>query len=73
VLLEPAARSSLVNPFDQVVRAEVKEPGGYSTQGLATGRLTSRIVPRFWIDVGWLWQEPLPSTLACLREIFAAD
>jgi len=31
VLLEPAARSSLVNPFDQVVRVEVKEPGGYST------------------------------------------
>ena len=73
MLLEPAARSSLVNPFDKVMRAVVKESGGYSTQGLVTGRLTSRVVPRFWIDVGWLWQEPLPSTLAGLREIFAGD
>lgn len=63
----------LVNPFEQVVRAEVREPGGYSTHRLAAGRLTSRVVPGFWIDVGWLWQEPLPSTLACLREIVAAD
>ncbi|MGH7387876.1 MAG: Uma2 family endonuclease [Candidatus Rokuibacteriota bacterium] len=61
----------LVNPFEQVVLAEVREPSGYAAQRLAAGRLTSRVVPRFWIDVGWLWQERLPSTLACLREIFA--
>jgi Uma2 family endonuclease len=62
----------LVNPFDQTVLAEVREPGGYTSQRLATGLLTSRVVPGFWIEVGWLWQEPLPSTLACLREILAA-
>src|SRR6266545_2439422 len=49
----------LVNPFDQVVLAEIREPGGYTAQRFAAGRLTSRVVPRFWIDVGWLWQEPL--------------
>ncbi len=63
----------LVNPFDQVVLAEIREPGGYTAQRFAAGRLTSRVVPRFWIDVGWLWQEPLPSTMTCLREILGAD
>ena len=62
----------LVNPFEQMVLAEVKEASGYVSQRLATGRLTSRVVPGFWIEVGWLWQERLPSTLACLREILAA-
>ena len=62
----------LVNPFALVVLAEVREPGGYVSQRLATGRLTSRVVSGFWIEVDWLWQEPLPSTFVCLREIFAA-
>ena len=62
----------LVNPFEQIVLAEVKEPSGYASQRLDAGRLTSRVVPGFWIDVGWLWREPLPSTFACLREILGA-
>ena len=61
----------LVNPFERVVLAEVREPGGDAARRLAAGRLASRVVSRFWIDVGWLWREPLPSTLACLREILA--
>jgi Uma2 family endonuclease len=59
----------LIDPFEQIVLAEVKEPDGYASQRLTTGRLTSRVVPGFWVDVGWLWRDPLPSTLTCLREI----
>ena len=59
----------LINPFEQIVLAEVKEPSGYASRRLTAGRLTSRVVPGFWIDIGWLWRDPLPSTLACLREI----
>ena len=62
----------LVNPFERAVLAEAREPGGYASQHLAAGRLTSRVVPGFWIEVGWLWQEQLPSTPSCLREILAA-
>ena len=62
----------LVNPFEQIVLAEVKETNGYASQRLAAGRLTSRVVPGFWIEVDWLWQDPLPSTFACLREILGA-
>jgi len=30
------------------------------------------VLPGFWIEVAWLWQEPLPSTLACLRQILGS-
>ena len=59
----------LVNPFEHIVLAEGKEASAYASQRLAAGRLTSRVVPGFWIEVDWLWQDPLPSTFACLREI----
>jgi Uma2 family endonuclease len=59
----------LVNPFERVVLAEAREPTGYASQRLAAGRLRSRVLPGFWVDVEWLWQERFPSTVACLREI----
>jgi Uma2 family endonuclease len=62
----------LINAFEQSVLAEVRRPDGYASERLASGRLSSQVVPGFWIEVGWLWQEPLPSTLACLREILGA-
>jgi Uma2 family endonuclease len=34
-----------------------------------SGRLSSLVLPGFWIEASWLWQDPLPSTLACLRQI----
>ena len=63
----------LVNPFERIVLAAAKESTGYVSQRLDADRLISRVVPGFWIDVGWLWREPLPSTAACLREILAVD
>jgi hypothetical protein len=42
---------------------------GYATQVLSSGRLESKVLSGFWIEVSWLWQEELPSTLVCLREI----
>lgn len=62
----------LVSPSERTVAVEVKEPDGYAVQRLAGGRLTSRVVAGFWIEVEWLWQDPLPSTLACIREVLAA-
>jgi Uma2 family endonuclease len=64
--------SWLVDPFQQSILAEVREPAGYLARRFTTGRLGSRVVSGFWIDVGWLWAEPLPSTLGCLREILGA-
>ncbi|MHA1632468.1 MAG: Uma2 family endonuclease [Candidatus Freyarchaeota archaeon] len=33
------------------------------------GKVFSVAIPGFWIDAEWLWQEPLPAALSCLREI----
>ncbi|MCS7158434.1 MAG: Uma2 family endonuclease [Blastocatellia bacterium] len=33
------------------------------------GRVESRALSSFWIDVGWLWQDPLPDELRCLEQI----
>jgi Uma2 family endonuclease len=43
----------------------------YHVRTLAAGRLDSAVVAGFWIDVAWLWQEPLPPALGCLRQILA--
>jgi len=61
----------LLNRFEKSVLAKVKTPEGYEARTLSSGRLASRVIPGFWIEVGWLWQDELPSTLACLRKILA--
>ena len=38
----------------------------------AAGRLESLAIPGFWVDVSWLWQDPLPDELRCLEQILAA-
>jgi hypothetical protein len=59
------------------VRAEVLAAGAeggagsYQTRILSAGRLTTAALPGFWIEVAWLWQEPLPSLFSCLRQILA--
>ena len=58
-----------VVPSEQVVEVAVKGPEGYATSLHHSGRLTPAVVPGFWLDVEWLWADPLPSTLACLRQI----
>jgi Uma2 family endonuclease len=59
----------LVDPFKKEVLAETKTPAGYAAEALAAGRLQSTVVAGFWIEVSWLWQDELPPTLRCLREI----
>ena len=59
----------IINPFENEVLLEVQTTAGYTTQTLFAGRLESKVLPGFWIEVSWLWQEELPSTLRCLREI----
>jgi Uma2 family endonuclease len=35
----------------------------------AAGRLHSSVLPGFWLDPAWLWQEPLPDPLTLLKRI----
>lgn len=38
----------------------------------AAGRVHSRVLPGFWLDPAWLWQEPLPKPAALLALIVPA-
>jgi Uma2 family endonuclease len=61
----------LVNHFEGTLRTDTKTPSGYDTRTFAEGRLASVVIPGFWIEASWLWGDPLPSSMACLREILA--
>lgn len=38
----------------------------------AEGRYVSVVLPGFWVNLGWLWQSPLPSVRSVLKEWEAA-
>ena len=59
----------IVNPFEKHVLAEIKTAKGYVATNMSTGKLHCTVIPNFWLEVSWLWQEDLPSTIQCLRKI----
>jgi Uma2 family endonuclease len=59
----------IVDRCARSVRVDTLEAGGYQTRIHTAGRLGSAVVPGFWIDVAWLWQDPLPAPLSCLHQI----
>ena len=62
----------LVNPFERSLRVETKQPAGYTSCTLTSGRLDSTVLTGFWLEVSWLWRDELPSTLDCLRDILGS-
>lgn len=32
------------------------------------GKYASAVLPGFWVNIGWLWQSPLPSVRSVLKE-----
>lgn len=60
----------LIHPLQNTLLASrIDATGSYAEARLASGRIESAVVPGFWLEVGWLWQERLPSTYACLQQI----
>lgn len=56
----------------QVLLQHLRSPesaSAYTVTEFSAGRLESQTVPGFWIEVSWLWAEPLPSSFECLRAI----
>ena len=62
----------IVDPFKQELLVETKSGSHYVTRTESSGRVESTVVPGFWIEASWLWQEELPSTMACLRDILGS-
>ncbi len=63
----------IVDRFRREVLVETKTPDGYIAETLSSGRLESSVIPGFWIEVSWLWEDALPSTVACLRSILGGE
>jgi Uma2 family endonuclease len=60
-----------VDDRDRVLRVERREDRGYRTLQLTEGIHQSTALPGFWIDVAWLWADPLPHPRRCLQGILA--
>ncbi len=59
----------LVNPDREEIHIDRKRRTTYTTETVTTGRATSTVLTGFWVDSAWLWADPLPQLLRCLRAI----
>lgn len=65
-----------INPKTREVRQHTRRSGGtpaWDVVSLKEGRLESTAVPGFWIDAGWLWEDPLPDASSKLAAILGQD
>lgn len=63
-----------VDPEQQTLYQHIlpQDPSApYMVAPYTEGRLESQVMAGLWIDVGWLWREPLPRQLACLEQMLA--
>ena len=44
---------------------------GYTEETVARGKVASDVLKGFWLNVPWLWADPLPDPLSCLEKILA--
>jgi Uma2 family endonuclease len=59
----------LVDPQQERVIVDRRRGRRYVTTTISSGRVTSAVLQGFWIEAAWLWAEPLPNIMTCLREI----
>jgi Uma2 family endonuclease len=50
-----------------------KEGNYHLAMGGSKGKIESGVLPGFWLEVEWLWADPLPSSLCTLAEIAGID
>jgi Uma2 family endonuclease len=61
----------LVDPDAQQVIVDRRRGKRYTTTKASTSRIKSTVVPGFWVEATWLWTEPLPNVMPCLRELLS--
>jgi Uma2 family endonuclease len=59
----------LVDPDERQVMVDRRRRRRYTTDTVSEGRVPSTVLPGFWVDAAWLWQDPLPNVMDCLREV----
>ncbi len=58
-----------VDPQEQQIIVDRRRGRRYVTKTIRTGRLKSSVMRGFWIEVDWLWADPFPNEMQCLRDI----
>ena len=59
----------VVDIEEKDVVVHILEQGQYQRSQQKSGRLESRIVSGFYVEIDWLWQEPLPSAWEAVKGI----
>lgn len=59
----------LIDWEQEVVIVDYLRKKKYVELSASQGRVISQVLEGFWLDAAWLWQEPLPKRLRCLRQI----
>jgi Uma2 family endonuclease len=54
----------------QIIR-DRRQVGSYTEDIVTAGRVSSAVLPGFWIDASWLWATPLPNRFMCFEEILS--
>lgn len=58
-----------VDPEEQEIIVDRRRGRRYVTNKVGTGRVESTVIQEFWIEAEWLWSDPLPNVMQCLRNI----
>jgi Uma2 family endonuclease len=58
-----------VDPDREEVVMDALGKGDYGTTSVRKGRISSQVLPGFWVEAAWLWADPMPNLLACVRQI----
>lgn len=58
-----------IDPDNRQILIDRKRRKRYTQEVLTRGRVASTVLPGFWIDCAWLWADPLPNRMTCLKKI----
>lgn len=58
-----------VDPQEQQIIVDRRRGRRYVTKTIRTSRVKSVVLKGFWIEAEWLWNDPLPNVMQCLRDI----
>jgi Uma2 family endonuclease len=58
-----------VDPQEQQIIVDRRRGRRYVTKRIGMGRVESKVIKGFWIEAEWLWTDPLPNEMQCLRDI----
>jgi Uma2 family endonuclease len=61
----------LVDPDAEEITLDRRRGRRYTTTTITTGQVHSAVLQGLWLETAWLWADPLPSFMNCLRQILA--